>query len=109
MAAATVAALLSAITAMAADENSQSQYGTQSATVMKGHRAAPSTEFGATTNTTDDLQEQAAPGAMMMTPISIETSMGARRRAALATLFLIGAAAPCLQAEGKAFNANGGC
>jgi hypothetical protein len=93
MAAAMIAAVLSAATAEPADE---SRYGTQGIVAMKRH--GPSMESS----------EQAIPVAVKTTPVSIEGGIGVRRRAALATLFLIGAGAPCVRAEGRVLIA-GGC
>jgi hypothetical protein len=109
MAAATAAAIVSATVAMPTDENSQSQYRPQSTPLVNGYRVAPPRKSGQITNTITDPWQQAAPVAMKTTPISLETGMGARRRAALATLFLIGAAAPCVRAEGKVLLASGDC
>jgi opacity protein-like surface antigen len=97
MAAAMVAAVLSAAAAIAGDDNSPSQYGTKSIAVIKAPRTASSTEHWG----------QATPVVLKTTPISIES--GVRRRAALATLLLVGAAAPCLRAEGKVLIPGGGC
>lgn len=89
IAAATVAALLSATTAIAADQNSLSQYAPQGTTAIKSHPTMPI--------------------AIRTTPASIEINVRDRRRAALATLLLIGATAPCLRASGTAFIAHSGC
>lgn len=98
IAAATAAAILSATMITTAGENSPSQNGVQSATAIRGHRAADPAP-----------QEQASPIALKTTPIGMETGMGARRRAAIAALFLMGATTRCPRAESAVLLASGGC
>ena len=102
MAAAIAAAILSAPVAMTADQNLRFPNAPRNTTLIKGHRSGD-----AARNTTAGPQQQAMPIAIKAMPIGFET--GARRRAALATLLFIGAAAPCLRAEGKVLIASGGC